>query len=412
MFDVAIIGGGLAGLNCAYKLRHLNVLLLEKRDVGGRIYTHHDAHMVVEAGGARFNERHVRLWKLLREFHLASKITPLPTADPVYRGMNSSATYGDVRRVLDAILQSPKRPSIHHTFLQHAALIVDKADLALLKKGFGYTAELTIMNARDALELIRTLETPFFILKGGLSQLVQKMAKKVKHIVHEQVLDVSYNQVFEIKTAATTYTSRICICAVQKPNLEHFTVAKPLFSKLQYIKSAPLCRIYANARVPKVYTDSDLKMVIPMSDTVALFYTDSEYAEKWKKIKDSGDAAVSARLRTLLAELDLKTPVSNVKMFYWPNGVGYWGVGADSRKLERELLHPFKIPFFICGENYSAKHQQWMEGALDTSDKVVGMVLKRQTKRHLRRKIIKGTVRLIEVGRDGNNFDEILHVFK
>jgi hypothetical protein len=295
----------------------------------------------------------------------------------------NSATYGDVRRVLDAVLQSPKRPSIHHTFLQHAALIVDRGGLSLLKKGFGYTAELTIMNARDALELIRTLGTPFFVLKGGLSQLVQKMARKVNHLVHEEVLDVSYNQVSEIRTATTTYTSTVCICAVQKQNLERFTVAKPLLSKLQYIKSAPLCRIYANARITeKIYTDSDLKMVIPMSDTVALFYTDSEYAEKWKKIKDNGgDVAVSARLRTLLAELGIKTPVTNVQMFHWPNGVGYWGVGADSRKLEKELLHPFKIPFFICGENFSAKHQQWMEGALETSDIVVGMLKKRQTRK-------------------------------
>jgi monoamine oxidase len=370
-------------LNCAYKLQHLNVLLLEKRDVGGRVYTHHDAHMVVEAGAARFNQGHVRLLKLLKDFHLASNITPLPTADPVYRG-HSSATYGDVHRILDAILQSPKKPSIHHTLLEHAAMIVDQGDLSLLKNGFGYTAELTIMNACDALELIRTLASPFFVLKGGLSQLVQKLAKKVKHMVHEEVLDVCYNKVFEIRTATTTYRSTICICAVQKPNLERFTVAKPLFSKLQYIKSAPLCRIYANARIPeKIYTDSDLKMVIPLSETVALVsYTDSEYAEKWKKIKDNGgDAAVRARLRTLLAELGIKTPVTNVQMFYWPNGVGYWGVGADSRKLEKELLHPFKIPFFICGENFSAKHQQWMEGALETSDIVVGMLKKRRTRK-------------------------------
>ena len=379
-FDVVIVGGGLAGLNCALTLpTHLNMLLLEKRDVGGRIYTHKDAHMVVEAGGARFNEGHVRLFKLLREFRLAGKITPLPTADPVYLDTKDpSKTYADVHRILEAILQSSKKPSIHHTVLEHAALIVTPNDIALLKKGFGYTAELTIMNARDALELFKTYSLPFFILKGGLSQLVDKLAKKVKHIVHEEVLDVCFKKCFEISTANTTYTSTICICAVQKPNLERFTVAKPLFSKLQHIKSAPLCRIYANARIPeKIYTDSDLKMVIPMSETVALIsYTDSKYADKWKKIKDDGgDRAVGAKLRESLGELHIKTPISNINMFYWPNGVGYWGVGANSEKLERELLHPFKnIPFFICGENFSAKHQQWMEGALETSDKVVGLV--------------------------------------
>ena len=388
-FDVAIIGGGLAGLNCANKLpKQLNVLLLEKRDVGGRIYTYKDAHMVVETGAARFNKGHVRLLQLLREFRLSSKITPLPTEDPIYVDTGDpAATYSDVRRILDAVVRSSKKPSVHHTFLEHAALIVGKSDVALLKKGFGYTAELTIMNARDALELVKTLSSPFFTLEGGLSQLVDKMAKQVKHVAHEEVLDVSYKNSFEITTAKTTYTSTICISCVQKPNLERFTVAKPLVSKLQYIKTAPLCRIYANARIPhKIYTNSDLKMVIPLSETVALIsYTDSKFANKWKKIKEGGDRAVSARLRTLLGDLGLQTPVTNVNVFYWPHGVGYWGVGANSAKLEKELLHPFTIPFFICGENFSASHQQWMEGALETSEKVVGLIKQFLKKRQTRR---------------------------
>lgn len=276
---------------------------------------------------------------------------------------------------------------MHHTFLEHAALIVGKDDVSLLKKGFGYTAELTVMNARDAHELIQIYAMHFFSLEGGLSQLVEKMAQQVKHVVHEEVLDVSFDALFRIVTAKSTYTSTICISAVQRPNLERFSVAKPLFSKLQHIKTAPLCRIYANAKIPeKIYTNSDLKMVIPISETVAMVsYTDSVYADKWKKIKDrGGDSAVAAKLRTLLGELDLKTPLKNINLFYWPHGVGYWGVGANSKKLEKELLHPFaNVPFFICGENFSAAHQQWIEGALETSDKVVGMIKKRarQTRR-------------------------------
>lgn len=62
-------------------------------------------------------------------------------------------------------------------------------------------------------------------------------------------------------------------------------------------------------------------------------------------------------------------------MFYWPYGVGYWGVGANSQKLQRELIHPYKhIPFFICGENFSSANQQWIEGALETSENVVNRV--------------------------------------
>jgi monoamine oxidase len=378
--DVIIIGGGIAGLNCAHSLpKHLNVLLFEKHDLGGRIYTHKDANMVVEAGAARFNHNHVRLLKLLRHFNLDDKIIPLPTEDPVYIDThNPSASYDDVKRVLKTVLSSSKKPSIHHTFLENAASIVSKGDISFLKKGFGYSAELTIMNARDAFHLLKTYETPFFVLQGGLSQLIVQMTKNIKH-VPEEVLDVTFrDSVFHVVTATKTYTATVCISTVQRPNLERFTLAKPLVSKLQCIKSTPLCRIYANAHIEKkIITDSDLKMIIPISKTVAMVsYTDSVYAEKWKKIKDEGgDKAVVGKLRTLFRELDLEATMKNVNMFYWPYGVGYWGVGADSKKLQRELVRPFKhAPFFICGENFSSANQQWVEGALETSSNVVKLV--------------------------------------
>jgi hypothetical protein len=388
-YDVIIIGGGLAGLNCANKLpKHLNVLLLEKRDVGGRIYTYKDAHMVVETGAARFNDEHVRLLQLLRDLRLGSKIAPFSESDPVYMDTRfPSASYDDVKRILATLLKSSIKPSIHQNFLQYASLIVDPHDLSLLKNGFGYSVELTIMTAPDALALVKTLARPFYTLKGGLSQIVEKM-KRNQQVVHDEVLDVSYmNSLFEITTKNQTYTSTVCISSVQKPHLEKFTIAKPLFSKLQHIKTTPLCRIYANIRIPeKIFTNSDLKMVIPISESVAMVsYTDSKYADKWKKIKDGGDKAVSARLRTLLDELHITAPFKNVNLFYWPFGVGYWGVGANGKQLQKELLHPFKIPFFICGENFSVSHQQWMEGALETSDKVVVMVKQFFKKRGTRR---------------------------
>jgi hypothetical protein len=378
--DVIIIGGGIAGLNCAYTLpKHLNVLLFEKHDLGGRIYTHKNADMVVEAGAARFSKRHKRLMQLLRDFELDNKLIPLPTTDPVYIDTHdASACYDDIKRILDAILHNPRKPSIHHTFIEHASLIVGKSDISLLKKGFGYSAELTIMNARDALALLKTYAEPFFVLEGGLGQLIRRMVQNVHHI-SEEVLDVTFREsVFHVVTATQTYTSTLCISTVQRPHLERFTIAKPLVQKLQYIKSAPLCRIYANAHIPKkIFTNSHLKMIIPVSETVAMVsYTDSVYAEKWKKIKDDGgDKAVLAKLNKLFAELEIKTKIKNVNMFYWPYGVGYWGVGADSKKMQRDLVHPFKnIPFYICGENFSSANQQWIEGALETSSNVVKLV--------------------------------------
>jgi hypothetical protein len=52
--------------------------------------------------------------------------------------------------------------------------------------------------------------------------------------------------------------------------------------------------------------------------------------------------------------------------------VGYWGVGANSAQISETIIQPFDgYDLYVCGEHYSEKNQQWMEGALDTSSKVV-----------------------------------------
>ncbi len=69
--------------------------------------------------------------------------------------------------------------------------------------------------------------------------------------------------------------------------------------------------------------------------------------------------------------MDVPNPM-NTYMFYWECGVGYWGIGADSEHISNQLIKPFKeIDFFVCGEHYSAKNQQWIEGALDTANEVI-----------------------------------------
>ena len=64
-------------------------------------------------------------------------------------------------------------------------------------------------------------------------------------------------------------------------------------------------------------------------------------------------------------------------MFYWECGVGYWGVGANSEKISNQMVQPFgpETNMFLCGEHYSAKNQQWIEGALDTSNAVLNKLL-------------------------------------
>ena len=64
LFDIIIIGGGIAGLYTLYSLSkkhpNLKILLLEKgKNLGGRIYTYKDQYMTLEAGAGRFSDTNI-----------------------------------------------------------------------------------------------------------------------------------------------------------------------------------------------------------------------------------------------------------------------------------------------------------------------------------------------------------------
>ncbi len=63
-------------------------------------------------------------------------------------------------------------------------------------------------------------------------------------------------------------------------------------------------------------------------------------------------------------------------MSYWDCGVSIWKKGVDYKKLYKDMLQPIKNEkLYIIGENYSLD-QAWMEGALDTSNKILNKIIK------------------------------------
>jgi hypothetical protein len=153
---------------------------------------------------------------------------------------------------------------------------------------------------------------------------------------------------------------------------------------LQMIKTLPLCRIYAKGVYDsvgddKVTVNNNLRIIIPIdrkTDMTMISYTDNKYARYWKNLLDTkGIDAVNKEHQRLLRETfkrdDIPLP-RKIQMFYWEHGVAYFGPGFDSKTMPRQIMRPFKnMPLFVCGENYSEKNNQWMEGALDTSDYIL-----------------------------------------
>jgi len=388
LYDVIIVGGGMAGLYTAYNLpKTLRILILEKYTLGGKVDTYQDAAMTVEAGAARFSKKHVHLLHLLHELNLSSKIKKIPSGDTTFLSTKGLQT-AHLKGLWDKLKTKHKRKPVDQTLGDYARSMMTQDDYDLLVGSFGYSAEFDIMNAADAVRLMEEYSQQFHVLSGGLSQMVHRLVRALKHVdvKKEKAVNVQYDypdQQFIVTSAnGEIYEGKTCVMAVPRTALEKFTLFRPLKEKLRYIKTSPLCRIYAEcapgAFPEKITTDNDVRFVIPITkDVVLASYSDAKYANRWKRVYDLGGVReVAKKLKTGLDEIGVPSALKHIKFFYWPEGVGYWALGANSLALEKELLRPYKdMPLFVCGENYSHSHQQWMEGALDTAKKTADSLL-------------------------------------
>lgn len=440
IYDVVVIGGGVAGLFTVYQIHkkspQTRVLLLEKEDrLGGRIYTYKDPHMTVEAGAGRFNGSHRLVMNLVDELGLASKrnknsgdVVFRPAVERKIRNVNGesldtlrrttewsqldcatdSVEYSEHRGaktlpnaalIQHLVAQSTsfsKQYLQHHTLSQYASQVLTKRQVQYIKRSFGYYSELVIMNAYDAIKLLNSLGpgNTFYGLKGGLEQIITHMEAIVRkhpniHILkHTTVTNVVYhNPIFYVCTdTSDIYECKNCVCALPKPALLALPIFRSVRPLINKITSGTLCRIYTQydrdhvwfRDIERFTTDNDLRMVIPYNrneGTIMISYSDHRFADKWEQMyREKGVREVNRYLREQMLEstgIRIPRPI-RTKVFYWACGVGYWGVGADSKRVAEQMIQPFpEMPLFVCGENYSEHGQQWIEGALETSTTVV-----------------------------------------
>jgi monoamine oxidase len=453
IYDIIILGGGIAGMNCAYqilkKTPNAHILILEKESIlGGRVQTTHTRYMDVEAGAGRFHDGQPHIMKIIRELGLSShmskltstasyangsgKITnsildqPMPTSyamgsilPSIQPSMMAVADYmfGKenlpnawlITKIVLASYITPEETLIDNSLLTFAKTVLNDAEIQLLKDSFGYYSELVLMNAKDALHLIVAHLSPlqvYYGLTGGLSQIIRKLESTILTHMNVRILKKrSVNRIryinwrnepmFEIgcSNVGTLYYGKKCICAMPKPVVEKIKFFQLLVPVLSKIKCAPLCRIYSKfpkignrvwfKGLPKLTSNSPLRMIIPINEQKGVImssYSDNKFAKYWKGLYDKeGESGLNAELIRLLQKNTGRTVPLPIKteIYYWECGVGYWGVGANSAKISKELIQPFgeSVAMFLCGEPYSEKNQQWMEGALETGMEVVNRVL-------------------------------------
>ena len=420
IYDVIVLGGGIAGLYTAYTLHHqnpkLSLLLLEKNDYfGGRIYTIHEKEFTIEAGAGRWNETHILWQQLIRELGLQEKIQPIPSDLHFVPSGNYASKYFNcdpfetMNPVLSKAKQTPRDKLREYTFMEFAQTVLSPQDCQFVEDSFGYYEQLMCMNAYDATKLFdQGMHTKhsFFVLKGGMSQVIDKLVSKLTHKIckkNQTVTKITYptttntttntttttDHLFHIEVESSgktnTYFARQCVAALPKPALQSIPFFKPIYPLLSHIGTKTLCRIYAQfsqeniwfKHIPKSTTNNRLRYVIPIDrdkGVIMISYTDGKYARYWK---DKDDASIIDRVKKQIYQtydFKIEDPVY-IRKCYWELGTSYWKPNVRSFEICRKLIQPIPTcPMFLCGETYST-NQGWIEGALETSRVVIDKLL-------------------------------------
>lgn len=449
LYDIIIIGGGIAGIYTMYNLvkkyPKLNVLLLEKNNrFGGRIYTYcetvDNVNYCMDFGAGRLGFHHKNILNLLKKLNLNKNIIPIPN-DKTYieikknKGIDKTNYKDDIMNELFNFINSSKIKNLSKKKLQRYTLneLIEKYHskdfLKNIENVFEYYQDLYLYNAYDAINYFKedyNLKSKFFTIKGGLYTIIDNMIKFIKNInkntyklkLNCDVTNISKtndNKFFNIQynngSKSINILSKFLICALPRKNLINFNFLNNFKYELNSIKDIDLLRIFeiydknkSNdiwfKNIKKTIVNNELQFVIPINKDNGLImssYTELHNSKYWMKHYNNDKTKNKTNFKNLLNSklsntFDINVPHCKwLKLFYWDMGVGSWKKNYDSDLISNKMLNLLDN-FYICGENYS-KLQAWCEGALDTSNKVLKLLKNKlkniKTKKNRKSKIKK-----------------------
>jgi len=452
-YDIIIIGGGISGIYTMYNLKNkhpdLKILLLEKENrFGGRIYTYFEKinkqTYKMDLGAGRLGFHHKRIMNLLKELKLKNEIIPITNTENYIeydKKTNSASNKSQEKRMIVDLLykffNSSKIANLSHAFLRKLNLMelfskfFSKTICKTIQNTFEYKCKLKYFNSKDAVYYFKydyNKYSKFFVLKNGLSIIIDKMinkiksnkncilkkntyVKKINYDVERNLYIINYN----VKNSSDTYSvySKFVICALPRKDLIKFDILLPFMRDLNSINEIAKMRIFEIydtkttdawfKDLPKLSTNEELEFVIPIDAKSGLIM--SSYNENlsinqnyWLKLynksKKNFKTTLNKKLNNIFSVFNVIVPQSiYVKLHYWPMGVAAWKKNIDSEYISQKIIN-LMPNFYICGENYS-KYQAWCEGALETSEEVTNKIscildnLKNNKTRKLKKYIYK-----------------------
>jgi len=410
IYDILIVGAGIAGLNTATELikikPELKILIVDKyKHAGGRLHTIYLSNNVkYEAGAGRIHSSHKHLIKLINTHGLSlSEINSSLDWRPSDTKTNEPDYFFSVFHKYCEILRELPETILRTKTIRDLMIEIQGVELAKhILDTYPYRAEIEIMSAHSALDLFQTLENgKFFVITEGFSELTKRIVANLSSVnlkFNHEIQRLGYNKTDNIYTVGAVHNKKLVefkakrlILAIPKNPLEKIYPFSPDHPLLVNLRMEPLLRIYSIYKnsdwfpEKKIVTDSPLRYIIPIDKSKGIImssYLDARDTESWLEFtKPENAQLLKSRIHdeTQILFPDVLLPkAESTTPYLWKEGCTYWLPGTyDYKELSRLALHPIpeKYPnLHIVGESFSTK-QQWVEGALEHSNLLVKLIL-------------------------------------
>lgn len=418
MYDIVIVGAGIAGLNAARLLNAhgKNICIIEKSSrIGGLIHTKHinvkkkktseNSKIKYEAGGAVVYSYQKNMINLIEEFNIDTYALPIDRKGVCDRH-HKDFWDGKPRRspldrvsinryfiLLDKLFKHMEKKGDSYcrkfTLEQIALEILSFEDIRFIEFCYGYANEFRLANAVVAKKNIENElfnSKNIFIFKKGYSDIPEAIYNSIKNDVNlikncQLIKFVKQIDHYELHTNKSKIKTKKIIFAIPKEALltmcDSFTeYEKELFDK---VKGYSLTRIFAQYDMKKNQNqwmkklnfstvDNPIRQIIPLRKNLGIFqisYTDWYFADFWGNLSIDNIKKV---IKKLLSETFHYEKIDNPKKIwkhYWKDAGHSWRPNVNEKNIYEKILH-LRKDVFVIGESFSL-NQGWAEGAIQTS---------------------------------------------
>jgi len=401
IYDVIIIGGGISGLNVAsHTDKKLNKLLIEGLDrLGGRVHTEYlnidNKEVWFDTGAARFSKKHLHLMRLLKNLNLNNSIIKYPSKIKYdLPETKDKSGYDYIMVAINKIKLLNKDDMSNITLGEFIKKNYDEDRYKYIMDSFEYSDSINNITAYQSIDMFKNNYNPgqqYYTLKNGLHMIINNLERKAKRNNTKIMTNMFVSNIYKednlniVEVKDNKFSCKRLVLACPPNTFKDFSLIKENDLNVNVIKYYSLNRVYAYFKdndwnnFERLIVDNKLKYLLSLDKNVVLTsYTEGSDSKYWlNKTLNGHLEETTIKLLKKTFDTDIESPLV-IKNYHWHNSLGNWKKNVDFKTLYRTFINPIKN-VFICGDVLSLC-QDWMEGAIQTSNKVIKLLNRRQRK--------------------------------